>query len=116
MNMLMNIRISGIGISICCAQAGEDFGCLCGSNFLTNLCIDGALIGMTAWMRKTKLVWWRWLLSAIVGALYVVMMFVPEFDFMFTFLIKFGFSLVMLTIAFGFKGLQALRGRSVPSM
>lgn len=32
-NMLMNIRISGTGISICCAQAGEDFGCLCGSNF-----------------------------------------------------------------------------------
>lgn len=75
--------------------------------FLTNLCIDGALIGLTAWMRQTKLVWWRWLLSAIVGALYVVMMFVPEFDFLFTFLIKFGFSLVMLSIAFGYKGLQS---------
>ncbi|PYE45737.1 sigma-E processing peptidase SpoIIGA [Paenibacillus barcinonensis] len=75
--------------------------------FLTNLIIDGALIGLTAWMRQTKLVWWRWLLSAIVGALYVVMMFVPQFDFMFTFLIKFGFSLVMLSIAFGYKGLQA---------
>ncbi|GGH44714.1 sporulation sigma-E factor-processing peptidase [Paenibacillus silvae] len=75
--------------------------------FLTNLMIDGALIGLTAWMRQTKLVWWRWLLSAIVGALYVVMMFVPQFDFMFTFLIKFGFSLVMLSIAFGYKGLQA---------
>ncbi|WP_435368221.1 sigma-E processing peptidase SpoIIGA [Paenibacillus polysaccharolyticus] len=75
--------------------------------FLTNLCIDGALIGLTAWMRQTKLVWWRWLLSAIVGALYVVMMFVPQFDFLFTFLIKFGFSLVMLSIAFGYKGLQA---------
>ncbi len=75
--------------------------------FLTNLCIDGTLIGLTAWMRQTKLVWWRWLLSAIVGALYVVMMFVPEFDFLFTFLIKFGFSLVMLSIAFGYKGLQS---------
>ncbi|KQY87468.1 sigma-E processing peptidase SpoIIGA [Paenibacillus sp. Root52] len=74
--------------------------------FLTNLCIDGALIGLTAWMRSIKLVWWRWLLSAVVGALYVVMMFVPELEFMFTFLIKFGLSLVMLSIAFGFKGLQ----------
>ncbi|WP_272038137.1 sigma-E processing peptidase SpoIIGA [Paenibacillus sp. JJ-100] len=75
--------------------------------FLTNLCIDGTLIGLTAWMRQTKLVWWRWLLSAVVGALYVVMMFVPEFDFLFTFLIKFAFSLVMLSVAFGYKGLQA---------
>lgn len=75
--------------------------------FLTNLCIDGTLIGLTAWMRKSRLVWWRWLLSAVVGALYVVMMFVPELAFLFTFLIKFTLSLIMLFIAFGFKGLQA---------
>lgn len=87
-------------------EAGEELVVYVDLIFLTNLCIDGALIGLTAWMRKTKLVWWRWLLSSIVGALYVVMMFVPEFDFMFTFLIKFGLSLVMLFIAFGFKGLQ----------
>ncbi len=39
--------------------------------------------------------------------MYVVMMFVPELSFLFTFLVKFGLSLVMLWIAFGFVSLQS---------
>lgn len=75
--------------------------------FLANLLIDGILLALTAWMRRLKPKWWRLSLSAAVGALYVVMMFVPDLTFLFTFLIKFGLSLMMLWIAFGFISLQS---------
>lgn len=75
--------------------------------FLANLFIDGILLALTAWMRKAKLKWWRLALSSMVGALYVVMMFVPQLSFLFTFLIKFSLSLIMLWIAFGFTSLQS---------
>ncbi|HEY2493941.1 MAG TPA: sigma-E processing peptidase SpoIIGA, partial [Paenibacillus sp.] len=74
--------------------------------FMTNLLIDGSLLWLTGWMRKITMQWWRLLLSAVVGALYVMMMFVPQLSFMFTFLIKFGLSLIMLWVAFGFRSLQ----------
>ncbi|MCT1397747.1 MULTISPECIES: sigma-E processing peptidase SpoIIGA [unclassified Paenibacillus] len=75
--------------------------------FLANLVIDGMLLALTAWMRRVKPRWWRLVLSSVVGALYVVMMFVPQLSFLFTFLIKFGLSLIMLWIAFGFASLQS---------
>jgi stage II sporulation protein GA (sporulation sigma-E factor processing peptidase) len=74
--------------------------------FVTNLLIDGALLLTTAWMRKQKPVIWRIIASAVVGALYCLMMFLPELSFMYTFLTKFLFSVVMLWIAFGFHSLQ----------
>ncbi|WP_342421410.1 sigma-E processing peptidase SpoIIGA [Paenibacillus sp. FSL E2-0178] len=75
--------------------------------FAANLLIDGILLWLTSWLVKLKVSWWRLSLSALVGALYVVMMFVPELSFMYTFLIKFGLSVVMLWIAFGFRSLQS---------
>lgn len=75
--------------------------------FLANLVIDGILLALTAWMRRVKPRWWRLVLSSVVGALYVVMMFVPQLSFLYTFLIKFGLSLIMLWIAFGFASLQS---------
>ncbi|GGA20915.1 sigma-E processing peptidase SpoIIGA [Paenibacillus physcomitrellae] len=74
--------------------------------FLTNLLIDGALLLTTAWMRKQKPKIWRVSLSAVVGALYCLMMFLPQLSFMYTFLTKFLFSVVMLWLAFGFGSLQ----------
>ncbi|MBU5674470.1 sigma-E processing peptidase SpoIIGA [Paenibacillus brevis] len=74
--------------------------------FLMNFAIDGCLLLLTAWFRKRKVVIWRLLLSAGVGASYVVMMFMPALSFLFTFLVKFLFSVVMLWIAFGFVSLQ----------
>ncbi|MGG6309935.1 sigma-E processing peptidase SpoIIGA [Paenibacillus macerans] len=74
--------------------------------FAMNLLIDASLLLVTAWMRKQKVIIWRVAVSAAVGALYVVMMFLPELGFMFTFLVKFLFSVVMLWIAFGFGSLQ----------
>ncbi|MHA0855855.1 sigma-E processing peptidase SpoIIGA [Paenibacillus sp. CMAA1364] len=74
--------------------------------FIFNLVIDATVLWLTGWMRKLKVPWWRILLSALLGALYVIMMFLPVLSFMYTFLIKFGLSLMMLWIAFGFKSLQ----------
>lgn len=47
------------------------------------------------------------LISSVIGALYVVMMFVPELTFLYTFLIKFTLSLFMIWTAFGFHSLQS---------
>lgn len=74
--------------------------------FLVNLFIDAVVLVITAWMRKLRPVWWRTLMSAFIGALYVVMMFVPELSFLFTFLIKFALSVIMLLVSFGFGSLQ----------
>lgn len=75
--------------------------------FAANLLIDGVLLWLTGWLVKMKVSWWRLALSSLVGALYVVMMFVPELSFLYTFLIKFGLSVIMLWIAFGFRSLQS---------
>ncbi|SET63509.1 sigma-E processing peptidase SpoIIGA [Paenibacillus sp. NFR01] len=75
--------------------------------FAANLVIDGILLWLSAWLVKIKVSWWRLVLSAFVGAMYVVMMFVPELSFLYTFLVKFGLSLIMLWIAFGFRSLQS---------
>ncbi|AWB45359.1 sigma-E processing peptidase SpoIIGA [Paenibacillus sp. CAA11] len=74
--------------------------------FMTNLLIDGALLLVTAWMRRQRVRVWRILFASVLGALYVLMMFLPELSFLFTFLTKFIFSVVMLWIAFGFRSLQ----------
>lgn len=75
--------------------------------FAVNLLIDASLLLMTAWLRKLSFKWWRITLSAAIGAMYVVMMFLPQLSFMFTFIIKFLFSIVMLWVAFGFSSLQS---------
>src|SRR6476646_5380698 len=46
--------------------------------FAANLLIDGVLLWLTGWLVKLRVSWWRLVLSAVIGALYVVMMFVPE--------------------------------------
>ncbi|RUT36372.1 sigma-E processing peptidase SpoIIGA [Paenibacillus zeisoli] len=74
--------------------------------FLMNLIIDGSLIWVTAWMRKLKVKKWRAAAAAVIGALYVLMMFLPQLSFLYTFLTKFLISVIMLWVAFGFGSLQ----------
>src|SRR5690554_3219107 len=71
-----------------------------------NLLIDTATLGTTAWVRRIRPNPWRVLAAASIGASYVVMMFFPTFSFMFTFIIKCFFAVVMLLAAFGFGSLQ----------
>lgn len=74
--------------------------------FLLNLLIDGATLQTTAWARSIKASPWRILAAAAIGASYVIMMFVPELSFMFTFIIKCLFSIIMVYTAFGFGSMQ----------
>ncbi|GMK40150.1 sporulation sigma-E factor-processing peptidase [Paenibacillus sp. CCS19] len=75
--------------------------------FMKEMLIDGSLLLVTAWVRGIRTVWYRIVGASILGALYVVMLFVPSLSFLYTFLFKFGISLIMLWIAFGFGGLRA---------
>lgn len=70
--------------------------------FLTNMLIDAALLRMTAWSRRLTFRWWRLALASAIGALYVVMIFLPSLSFLFTTLAKLAFSIVMILTAFGF--------------
>ncbi|WP_235285423.1 sigma-E processing peptidase SpoIIGA [Paenibacillus tarimensis] len=74
--------------------------------FFTNLLIDGAVLLTTAWVRGLRPKLLRLSAAAVMGALYVVMMFVPPLSFLFTFLLKFALSLLMLWTAFGYASLQ----------
>ncbi|NDI33660.1 sigma-E processing peptidase SpoIIGA [Chengkuizengella sediminis] len=75
--------------------------------FLINFFIDVVILQSTAWTCKYKLKWWRLVCSASFGALYAMMMFFPSLTFMYTFLIKCAFSIIMIFFAFGFKRLQS---------
>lgn len=68
--------------------------------FILNFLMDGSMLFTTAKIRKLKIVWWRLLLSSAIGASYVVMMFLPQLSFLYTFIVKIGFSLVMVSVAF----------------
>lgn len=82
--------------------------------FLLNLLMDGAMLYTCAKIRKIRLVWWRLLLSAAIGASYVCMMFFPELSFLYTFLVKISFSLLMIAVAFPYGSfLNYLRNLSV---
>lgn len=74
--------------------------------FLLNLLIDVILLQTTAWARKIRASPWRILTASVIGAMYVVMMFFPVLSFMFAFMIKLLFSLLMIWTAFGFGSLQ----------
>lgn len=74
--------------------------------FLLNLLMDGAMLYTCGKIRKIKLVWWRLLLSSGIGASYVVMMFFPQLSFLFTFLVKVSFSLLMIAVAFTYGSLR----------
>jgi stage II sporulation protein GA (sporulation sigma-E factor processing peptidase) len=74
--------------------------------FLMNFLIDGLLLFMTARTRKIQVVWWRLLVGAGIGAVYVVFMFFPALSFLFTFMVKLCFALVMIAVSFGFASLQ----------
>ncbi|EFM12826.1 sigma-E processing peptidase SpoIIGA [Paenibacillus curdlanolyticus YK9] len=75
--------------------------------FMKELLIDGALLLVTAWVRGIRAVWYRILGAGAIGALYVALLFVPPLSFLYTFVFKFGISLMMLFVAFGFGGLRA---------
>ncbi|NEW05281.1 sigma-E processing peptidase SpoIIGA [Paenibacillus sp. SYP-B3998] len=74
--------------------------------FLLNFLMDAAMLMVTAKTRKISFKWWRLVGSAFLGAMYVVMMFLPVPTFLFTFSVKCMFCMGMIMTAFGFGSLQ----------
>ncbi|GIQ67951.1 sigma-E processing peptidase SpoIIGA [Xylanibacillus composti] len=74
--------------------------------FLSNFVIDAALIQATAWTRRVHLKLWRMAAASALGAAYVLVLFMPGAQVLFTFLVKTCVSLMMVWIAFGFGSLQ----------
>lgn len=74
--------------------------------FLFNFLMDAGMLVLTARIRKIRFKWWRVVVSACIGAAYVVMMFVPALSILFTLIVKCAFCLAMLGTAFGFGSLQ----------
>ncbi|KRE90434.1 sigma-E processing peptidase SpoIIGA [Paenibacillus sp. Soil766] len=76
--------------------------------FLLNFLVDAAILLVTAKTRKIAFKWWRIVLSAALGASYVVMMFLPVPIIFFTFSVKCMFCTGMIITAFGYGSLQNL--------
>jgi stage II sporulation protein GA (sporulation sigma-E factor processing peptidase) len=74
--------------------------------FLFNFLMDAAMLFAAGRVRKLKLKWWRVVLSATIGALYVIMMLFPALSLLFTFAVKCLFLIIMIVVAFGFGSLQ----------
>src|SRR5690625_3037414 len=75
--------------------------------FSYNFLLDAVILQTTAWAARAQTSWWKIALAAAIGASYVLMVFAPSLSFMFTFIVKVLFSVVMLLVAFGFRSLQA---------
>ncbi|WP_274363333.1 sigma-E processing peptidase SpoIIGA [Paenibacillus thermotolerans] len=78
--------------------------------FLTNFVLDFALLLATARIRKIRPSAWRLILASMIGASYVLMMFVPELAIFYTFVVKCLFSAAMIMTAFGYKTLGRFAG------
>jgi len=74
--------------------------------FLSNFVIDAALIQATAWTRRIRVKLWRVAVASALGAAYVLVLFMPEAQILFTFFVKVCVSLIMVWISFGFGSLQ----------
>lgn len=74
--------------------------------FLFNFVIDGILLLTTAWTRRLEIKGVRLASSAAIGASYTVFMLFPGLSAMYTFSAKLVFSIMMLLIAFRYRGLM----------
>ena len=74
--------------------------------FLFNFLIDAAVLQTTAWSRKLRVKKRKIFFGALIGAVYVVMLFFPPLSFLFTVLVKCLVSLLMIFVSFGFGSLQ----------
>ena len=75
--------------------------------FLTNVCFDSAIIMMTARLLRVNIRIWRTSVAVLLGASYVLLMFVPAFEAMYSVFAKLLFSIIVVYVAFGFGSLQS---------
>jgi stage II sporulation protein GA (sporulation sigma-E factor processing peptidase) len=71
--------------------------------FFLNSAIDFLLLWLTSGIRKQKAVWWRLLLSALLGGFYSMLHLWPQFSIAYFLPVKIIVSFFMVWIAFGWK-------------
>lgn len=74
--------------------------------WLLNFFIDYLLLWMTAMYRKLPFKKWRLTVAAFIGSSYVLFLFIPPLQSMYTFFIKIVLSIVIVLVAFGFRTIQ----------
>ena len=74
--------------------------------FAVNFVINMLLISLTAMVTKSRVSIWRKFLSSSIGAVYAVLMFVPQFAFAGALISKFVLLSVMTAVSFGFAGIR----------
>lgn len=75
--------------------------------FALNLCIDFLLLWLTSAIRRQQTSIWRILVAALLGACYAVSHLVQPLLLTYTFIGKMLFSVLMVWVAMGFRGLLA---------
>ncbi|MFK7693371.1 sigma-E processing peptidase SpoIIGA [Paenibacillus sp. HJGM_3] len=98
---------TGKRIAMGCRSGGTPVVVYLDLIFLVNFFVDGVVLYGTAWTRKLPVKAWRLLLSAFLGACYVMLMWFPSLSFMYTLAVKCLLSLAMIYVAFGFGSLQS---------
>lgn len=76
--------------------------------FLMNFVIDFMLLKLTATLSRRRVSHLRIAAGSLFGAGYTVLLFFPPLSFLYTFIIKFMFSLSMILIVFGYHRLLLL--------
>jgi stage II sporulation protein GA (sporulation sigma-E factor processing peptidase) len=79
--------------------------------FLYNFLIDWILLWSSAYVLKVKPKWYRYMIGALIGALYTIMLFFPSMSIFYTLLAKFLFSVVIVFSTFGYYRLSVFLKR-----
>jgi stage II sporulation protein GA (sporulation sigma-E factor processing peptidase) len=79
--------------------------------FLYNFLIDWILLWSTAYVLKVKPKWYRYLIGALIGALYTIMLFFPSLSVFYTLLAKFCLSVIIVYSTFGYYRLSVFLKR-----
>ncbi len=74
--------------------------------FLVNFVINYILLSVTAFIGRLPKKQWRIMLSAVLGAIYAVCIFFPDFSAIYSALFKITFSLFMLSVAYNLKSIR----------
>lgn len=65
-----------------------------------NYCMNYLLLYILNRICKCKAKWWRISAAALIGALYVLIIFFPDLSFLYTFITKFFVSVILIIVAF----------------
>lgn len=74
--------------------------------WLLNFCLDFLLLWLTAIFRRLDFTWWRLLIASGIGSSYVLFLFIPPLQSLYTLVIKLLLALVIIAVAFGYGHFQ----------